>query len=134
MGFVIKIMIGFWAIFFEVIWDYGQEGEGRFGMKILNGFYTVKIPFSNRQNFPFQTLKIFLIKLSKFPIPNCQNFPFQTVKIFLSKLSKLFILNFIKNSNSQENRYILKSNLQKFQNPEKTNREIFQENQEESRH
>ncbi len=44
-----------------------------------------KIPFPNCQNFPFQTVKISLFKLSKFPFPNCQNFPFQTVKISLFK-------------------------------------------------
>ncbi len=48
-----------------------------------------KISFPNCQNFPFQTVKISLFKLSKFPFPNCQNYPFQTVKNFLSKLSKL---------------------------------------------
>ncbi len=56
---------------------------------------------ANCQNFPFQTVKIFLCKLSKFSFsncqnfpfqlskfsfPNCQNFPFQTVKIFLFRL------------------------------------------------
>jgi hypothetical protein len=38
-------------------------------------------------NSTFQTVKIFLSKLSKFAFSNCQNFSFQTVKIFLSKLS-----------------------------------------------
>jgi hypothetical protein len=28
--------------------------------------------------------------LRNFPFPNYQNFPFQTIKIFLSKLSKFF--------------------------------------------
>ncbi len=35
----------------------------------------------NSQKFPFQTVKIFLFKLSKFLFSNCQNFSFQTVKI-----------------------------------------------------
>jgi hypothetical protein len=62
-----------------------------------------KFSFSNCQNFPFQTVKIFLFKLSKFSFSNCQNFlsklskfsfsncqnfPFQTVRIFIFKLSK----------------------------------------------
>ncbi len=60
-------------------------------------------------NLSFQTVKIFLFKLSKFsffklskfsfsncqnfPFSNCQNFPFQTVKIFLYKLSKFSFSN-----------------------------------------
>ncbi len=52
-----------------------------------------KFTFSNCQNFPFQTVKIFLLKLSKFSFSNCQNFPFETDKIFLSKLSKLSFSN-----------------------------------------
>ncbi len=53
-------------------------------------FKLSKFPFSNCQNLPFQTLNCqnFLFKLSKFPFSNCQNFPFQTVKISLFKLSK----------------------------------------------
>jgi hypothetical protein len=47
-----------------------------------------KFSFSNCQNFPFQTVKIFLFKLSKFSFSNCQIFPFQTVKISLFQLSK----------------------------------------------
>ncbi len=39
-----------------------------------------KLPFSNCQNFPFQTVKISLFKLSKFPFPNCQNFLFKLSK------------------------------------------------------
>jgi hypothetical protein len=48
-----------------------------------------KFPFQNCQNFPLNTVKISLSKLSKFPFPNCQNFPLNTVKIFFFKLSKL---------------------------------------------
>ncbi len=50
----------------------------------------LNFPFPNFQNFPFQTVKISLSKLSKFPFPNCQNFPFQTVKIFLIQTVKIF--------------------------------------------
>jgi hypothetical protein len=46
------------------------------------------VSFPNCQNFPFQTVKISLLKLSKFLFSNCQNFPFQTVKFSLFKLSK----------------------------------------------
>ncbi len=50
----------------------------------------------NCQIFPFQTVKIFIFKLSKFSFLNCQKisfsklskFTFQTVKISLFKLSK----------------------------------------------
>jgi hypothetical protein len=37
----------------------------------------------------FQPVKISLSNLSKYAFSNCQNFPFQTVKIFLSKLTDL---------------------------------------------
>jgi hypothetical protein len=44
-------------------------------------------------NFPFQTVKIFVFKLSQFSFSNCQNFPFQTVKIFVFKLSQFSFSN-----------------------------------------
>jgi hypothetical protein len=61
--------------------------------KIMCGEKLSKFFFPNYQNFPFQTVKIFLSKLSKFSFSNCQNFSFQTVKIFLSKLSKFSFPN-----------------------------------------
>jgi hypothetical protein len=56
---------------------------------IISSVKLSKFSFSNCQNFPFQTVKIFLFKLVKFSFSNCQNYPFQTVKIFLFKLSKI---------------------------------------------
>jgi hypothetical protein len=50
----------------------------------------------NCQNFPFQTVKILLSKLSKISFPNCQKFPFQTVKIFLFKTVKIFFFKLSK--------------------------------------
>ncbi len=47
-----------------------------------------KFPFPNRQNFPYQTVKIFLSKPSKFSFPNRQYFPFKTVKISNSPTSQ----------------------------------------------
>jgi hypothetical protein len=104
-----------------------SDSQTVFSQKIP--FQTVKISFSklskflfpNCQNFPLQTVKIFLFqtvkisfsKLSKFLFPNCQNFPLQTVKIFLFqnvkislfKLSKFSFPNCQKNffSNCQKN-------------------------------
>jgi hypothetical protein len=63
-----------------------------------------KFSFLNCQNFPFQTVKIFIFKLSKFSFSNCQNFPFsncqnfllQTVKIFLFQTVKIFFFKMSK--------------------------------------
>jgi hypothetical protein len=53
----------------------------------------LKLFFPNCQNFPFQTVKVSLSKLSNFHFPNCQIFTFQTVKFSLSKLSNFHFPN-----------------------------------------
>jgi hypothetical protein len=53
----------------------------------FGGFFLMRCRFwpkIGHLNFPFQTVKISLFKLSKFPFSNCQNFSFQTVKISFS--------------------------------------------------